>query len=69
MKSPCKDCTKRCKGCWSECAEYKAYDAENVRRREEHRREQTVRQYTADHIIDNAIKREKKKNVVKGGGY
>ena len=69
MNSPCNGCMERHKGCWSDCEKYKAYDETNVRRREEHRRERTVRQYMADHIIDNAIKREKKKNVIKGGGY
>lgn len=69
MKTPCKDCAERHKGCWGDCEKYKAFDAENVRRREKAQQEQIANQYMADHIIDNAIKREKKKNVIKGGGY
>ena len=68
MKTPCKDCAERHKGCWGDCEKYKAFDAENVRRREKAQQEQIANQYITDQIKDNVEKREKKK-YIRGGGY
>lgn len=42
MQSPCKDCEDRHRNCHSDCNEYKAYQAENLRRNEKIRREKLV---------------------------
>lgn len=35
MQAPCKGCLKRHMNCHSECEAYQAYNAENIKRREE----------------------------------
>ena len=35
MQAPCKGCEKRNMNCHSECEAYQAYNAENIKRREE----------------------------------
>ena len=56
MLSPCKDCEKRHMNCHAQCKEYQAYNEENIKRREENRRDIESRSYRYDSRIKNLKK-------------
>ena len=58
MQSPCKDCEDRHLGCLSHCEAYQAYHAENMRRIEENRRRNEIREYQYD-FHDRYLKKTK----------
>ena len=58
MNSPCKDCEERHHGCHAHCEEYKTYHDNNMRRIEEKRRANDVREYQFS-FHDRYIKKTK----------